>query len=383
MKIINFLVAREVFQHRVVPGFLGPVSDLIVERGLELADEPAKFGLLFPTPTPEPAHLLDGDDFMGGVGIEPTETHRVHLSLNVFRVVKFIVEPHDYVAGGGLERHAFSRPEGPHQISPDETVALIDVVLIIQFIFAHHPRIYILTELGEIVLRRFAVEGNERSAAVQLFKCFLKFDLVVHGLNEFVSCFCEKITEMVHVTFTKLDEDGAGPLHSDLTGNHLPIGVLPDRMNVTPVLTERRKDEVFCGLIVALLTVALDAHGLIIPVRVAALLTLRDDVIPIHQNQPVLVGLVEQIYVAAAALVFPSNDLVAHSATTNTLATMDSEALEVGHTETTTVTASDPSPFTDTKGLPEAFLDGERCQKLHVNESDGIFINVKAFLLSR
>ena len=82
----------------------------------------------------------------------------------------------------------------------------------------------------------------------------------------------ENVTEMVEVAFPKLHKRLSGPFGAKRPGSDDPKGIVQFQMNGPPVVTKQRKFVVASGLIVAFLAVALDAHGLVVPVSVATLL---------------------------------------------------------------------------------------------------------------
>ena len=112
-----------------------------------------------------------------------------------------------------------------------------------------------------------------------------------------------------------------------------PTVVMNRDVNVSPVNPKFIKFSVSRRFVVPFFTVATNTGGLVIPVCVRALLALRNDVVTVHQDQVAFGRLTKKINVSATALVLPGDQTVPHSTTTNTLATMNGERLEVGHTK--------------------------------------------------
>jgi len=84
----------------------------------------------------------------------------------------------------------------------------------------------------------------------------------------------------------------------------LPVAVVKSDVNFAPMDPKLGQLPVVVGFVVALLAVALDAHRLIIPVRVRATLAPWDNVVAVHQEWAIL-ALGEQVNVNAAPIVFP------------------------------------------------------------------------------
>ena len=138
---------------------------------------------------------------------------------------------------------------------------------------------------------------------------------------------------LVQMPLTKLHEHLATEMETKLAGDILPVSVVQRQMDFLPMITELADSLVLFRFIVTLLAVALDAHRLIVPFSVATLLGLRDDMVTIHQNEAVLVRLIEEVNVHTTALVKPGQNLVAFTATTHTGAAVDGEGAKAGDTE--------------------------------------------------
>lgn len=109
-------------------------------------------------------------------------------------------------------------------------------------------------------------------------------------------------------------------------------------VKVLPVLTKQAETLVSGTLIVTLLAVAADTHRLIVPIRVATLLALGDDMVTVHERDDATPGPtaaldVEQVNMMPATLVNPSEQSVAFTTTANALAAMHRKRLEVGDVE--------------------------------------------------
>lgn len=83
----------------------------------------------------------------------------------------------------------------------------------------------------------------------------------------------EDVSDLVQMTFPELDNELAKlATRPNETGNVNPRGVVDSDVNRTPMVTKPAKSVILFGFVVALLGVALDAHRLIVPERVAAFL---------------------------------------------------------------------------------------------------------------
>lgn len=183
----------------------------------------------------------------------------------------------------------------------------------------------------------------------------------------------QKECKFVEMAFTKLHEHGARPLVTEKFRNVFPVGVMQSDVDIFPVLPKLGQSNIIGRFVVALLAVALDAHRLIVPVGVAALLGLWNDMVTIHEDGAALVCHTEEVNVQAATLVSPRQNLVAFTTTTNALAAVDSEGLEVGDGEAAFANL-DGAPFGSAEALCEALLEGKSCDHFHRRPSPVSFM---------
>lgn len=139
----------------------------------------------------------------------------------------------------------------------------------------------------------------------------------------------QDISELVEMSIPKGDAYFGQPTTTEELRNILPVAIVHSDVDCPPPCPKLRQFNVLGSFVVALLTVTFDAHGLVIPVRVRALLALGDDVVTIHQNQPTLLPLTEKVNVDATTVVLPSDEFVTNPTTTDTLASVNSERLEI------------------------------------------------------
>jgi hypothetical protein len=188
--------------------------------------------------------------------------------------------------------------------------------------------------------------------------------------------FGEEVAQLVNMPLTETnDQLSDGALASE-SGKNLPVVCVNEHVNFLPLRPKLCQFAVSVRLDVALLAVALDAHRLVVPFRVRALLRLRDDVVSVHQNEFATAVAVEQVNVHAASVVFPGQQAVGLTTTTDTLATMHRKRLEIGDAVPATIDFDCPA-FADAEALLQRLLDGKMCDDLHVSKNESFFINVK------
>ena len=152
------------------------------------------------------------------------------------------------------------------------------------------------------------------------------------------------------------------------TRNVIPVRIMNGHVNLAPMIPKLSQSKVFPRFLIALLGVALDAHGLIVPLTVGALLALWDDVVPIHEDGPLIALMVsEQINVLSTAVVKPNDDDVAHSTATGTHTTMKTKRLETVDHVGLTVGRLDFGALTGTKRHFQRLFEGKLCYDVHEN----------------
>ncbi len=162
--------------------------------------------------------------------------------------------------------------------------------------------------------------------------------------------------------------------------HRLPITIVQSHVNLLPMGAEKSKSTVLTAFVIALLAVALDAHRLIVPIRVATLLALGDDMVTVHQNKATIT-VSEQINVETATLVLPSDEAIAFTTTTNALAAVDRKGAEIRDVESALANLDGALAVATIQTDLETLLQGKFCDDLHTTEDDGFFINVNLDLL--
>ena len=133
-------------------------------------------------------------------------------------------------------------------------------------------------------------------------------------------------------------------------------------MNLAPVTPKLSQSNVFGSFPIALLGVALDAHGLIVPFAVWALLGTGDDVVPIHQNGTLITLMHrKQVDVLTTTVVNPDDDDIALTTTADTLATMHSKRFETRNLVGLAIGRLYPGTLMGPKGHFQSLFDGKVC----------------------
>ena len=152
--------------------------------------------------------------------------------------------------------------------------------------------------------------------------------------SELVGQLGKNVGKFVQMNVAELDDEFVDFTGANALWYKVPEPVVRRDVNGFPVIAKLREANVFRRLLIALLAVTTDAHGLVVPVSVWALLAFRNDVVSVHQNQVALGRLTEKINMVAAAFVLPGDQSVADSTTPSALAPVNGEGLEASDTET-------------------------------------------------